>query len=159
MPPPLYVDGRVDVAIQDQPALGAGVDANREILLNPLATATAFLRCASWVHPVELSRGAFSLRFEYLSELCPPGIMNLLGQTHLRKALDVEILDGDRVEPTHDVERRLVVKVEPHPTDTVVLLGEQANGRAPEMASPAAQLATFVPATTVSGFVNCGVNM
>ena len=128
--PILDVDRSVGVAVQNEPAR-TGMHPHAEPLLDHGPTSAAFLTCSAWIHGHHFASGAFSLGPKDRRELCPPGIMYLLGQRHLREALDVEILDGDDVEPADQVERRLVVKIEPHATDSVVLLGELAHGLAP----------------------------
>jgi hypothetical protein len=122
MPSPFDIDGRIGVAVFDEPAMRAVVNANAEALASHGATAAAFLGRASRIHSEELSRGAFSLRFEDLSELSPRGVVHLLGQARSREAVDVEVFDCDGVEATDNGDRRLVMEVESRATNAIVLL-------------------------------------
>ena len=66
-------------------------------------TATARLAGAAWIHLDELATGALSLACEYLDELAPPGVVNVLGQHAGCQAFDVEVFDFDRIEPQDEV--------------------------------------------------------
>ncbi len=143
LPAPLYVDGSVDVAVQNEPAMRARVDADVQSLRDLLAASAAFLRRATRVHPKELAPGTFGLGSEDRGELSPRGVVHLLGEAHARQALGVEVFHCDRIEALDDAERGLVLEVEAHPPHSVVLLGQEHDGFA---TSPTASLATGVAA-------------
>ena len=105
LPAPLYVDGSVDVAVQNEPAMRARVDADVQSLRDLLAASAAFLRRATRVHPKELAPGTFGLGSEDRGELSPRGVVHLLGEAHARQALGVEVFHCDRIEALDDAER------------------------------------------------------
>ena len=116
--------------------MGTRVDSDVETLANLRVATAASLRCAVWIHPIELAAGASSLARENRGELSPRSIVHLFGETHARQALDVEVFDGNRAVRTDDVQRRLVVEVEPHAAHLVVLPAEERDG----LAAPAGAL-------------------
>jgi hypothetical protein len=101
-----------------------------EALANLLSAVAAPLGCPTWIHPMKLAAGAFSLARKDRSELCPRGIVYVLGEHAAREPFDVEVFDGNGVEAAHDVERRLMMKVEPCPAYAVVLGGDDAHALA-----------------------------
>src|SRR4051812_5553972 len=133
-PPPTAVprpffngDRSVVVASEDEPAFGTRMDTHGERLAHDRTTATAFLTGTAWVHLDELATGALSLACENRDELCPPGIVNVLGQHPGCQALDVEVLHLDGVEPYDEVGCGLVVEVAAHARDLGVLSAKQSH--------------------------------
>lgn len=109
------VPSRVHVSIEDETAVGAFVDADRERLpLRRFASAAgADLGRSAWVHRDHDAPGAFSLGGQDREELAPAGVMHTLGEAHAGEAADVQVFDCDCVVPAHEVERRLEVVVAP----------------------------------------------
>jgi hypothetical protein len=76
LPAPLDVSGRVLVAVQDEPAVGADMGADRETLLDPFPAATTVLgriRRRDGFHSLP---SAFCLESEDRTETVPPGVLN-----------------------------------------------------------------------------------
>lgn len=156
VPQPLNIASGVEVAIHDIPAVRAVVDAYVQALANLRAAVATALTGAAWIHPIEFAAGAFSLARENRGELCPRGIVNVLGEPSARQAFDTEVFDRNGVEAEHDVECRLVMKIESRAPDAVVHPGHEAHLLSPavraalaprELALLAAERGLIAPTT------------
>src|SRR5262245_41385049 len=102
----------------DTPMLSRG-----ERLAHSVATLRAVLRRVGWIHLDDHTAGAFSLARQDQDELTPSRVTDALGEMMiLHHPSHVQIFDGHRVELSHNLERRLVVKISASAPDFLVLL-------------------------------------
>lgn len=110
----------------DQAAARAAIDARRERNPVPMAAARAILRRVGWIHLDDHTAGAFSLARKDQDELTPSCVTDALGEMMiLHHPFNIQIFHGDRVELTHDLERRLVVEIPPLAPNLLMFLLKQ----------------------------------
>lgn len=123
------VPRRIFIAIEEQTALMAMVDANGERLsLSRLAPATGTdLRRSARVHRSHGTPGAFSLDVQTFDELAPPCVMHALGEATTGEPTDVQVFDCNVVVLPHQMECGLKREVSPRRLDAPMLPGERPN--------------------------------
>jgi hypothetical protein len=141
--PFLDIDCSIEVAINNESTLWAGMNANAQPFRDIGPAPTTFLRCPAWVDSYKLATGAFCLASEYVDESAPSGIQNLFGEISSRESSDVEVLDFDGVVSLDQFAGDIVVKLQALAPNLVVLSAEQedsfatSNGAFPSMTYPA----------------------
>jgi REP-associated tyrosine transposase len=107
-----------------------------ETLRHSVTTFRTFLRRVGRIHFDHPSTSFFRFVRQDHNELTPPRVTDALRQMRiLDHPFDVQIFDRDRVELSHDFERRLVMKIRPLPTKFLMLPRQQSNRLPPPVAS------------------------
>jgi hypothetical protein len=123
------VEGRVVIAIQNDSAFVAMVDANTERFpLSRFASATGTdLGRSARVHGSHDTRSFFRFRVQDADELTPTRIVHAFGENRAGESTDVQVFDCNVIELPHQIECGLEVEIPPRTLDASVLAGENTN--------------------------------
>ena len=119
-----------DKSTIDTPMLSRG-----ERLAHSVTALRAILRRVGRIHFDYPATGAFSLVRQDRSELTPSGVTNALGEMMIfHHPFNIQIFDGNRVEFSHDIKRRLVVEIRASALNLLMPLLKQLDRLASAMA-------------------------
>ncbi len=100
------------VTMRNETTIGTPMFSCGKCLAHSISALGAILRRVGRIHFDYLTAGAFSLARKDRNELTPSGVTDALGEMMIfHHPAHVQVFDGDRIELSHDIERRLVVKV------------------------------------------------
>lgn len=124
------------VTMRDKSTIDTPMFSRGERLAHSVTALRAILRRVGRIHFDHLATGAFSLVRQDRSELTPSGVANALGEMMIfHHPFNIQIFDGDRVEFSHHIKRRLVVEIRALALNLLVLLRQQLDRLASAIAS------------------------
>src|SRR5215468_12294995 len=104
----------VEIAVEDQPAAGADVDAVSKGELLPMATGRAILTRVRRIHRHESPTGPCCLVGEGSGKLRPRRVSDALGEAMVvQHPVDCEVFDGDQIKGSDDATAVLVGEIAP----------------------------------------------